>query len=202
MLRYLAPHFPLRDFPAMLGVAAVGALLAGGYGVVHDQVTYSISREYFTKLKFIQFHYADFGLGERLFAGTVGFLATWWVGLIAAWLLARRLLPGQPRSRAYRQIGLGFVVIFASGFLFGFGGYLYGLWRGPTADYSSWAWAIERFEIADAWPFVRVAYIHNAGYAGGLIGLIAALWFLRPQPAPAAEGNRAEVTCETDFRLG
>lgn len=200
MLRYLIPQFPLRDFPAMLGVAVVGALLAGAYGTVHDQVTYSISREYFTKLKFMQFHYADFGMGERVFAGTIGFLATWWVGLIAAWLLARRLIPGQSRSRAYRQIGLGFVVIFASGFLLGFAGYLYGLSRGPAADYSSWAWAIERFGITEAWPFVRVAYIHNAGYVGGLIGLIAALWLLRPQSSPVASGAMVNRAGETEPR--
>jgi hypothetical protein len=200
MLRYLVPHFPLRDLPAMLGVAAVGALLAGAYGIVHDQVTYSIAPEYFTKLKFIQFHYADWGFGDRVFAGTIGFLATWWVGLIAAWLLARRLMPGQPRSRAYRQILVGFAVIFASGFCCGVAGYVYGLWRGPAADYSAWDWAIERFEITDTWSFVRVAYIHNAGYLGGLLGLIAALWFIRPPPAPAL--TEQPVACEAGSGLG
>ena len=39
----------------MLGVAAVGSVLAGVYGIFHDQVTYAISPEYFTKLKFDQF---------------------------------------------------------------------------------------------------------------------------------------------------
>jgi predicted ribosomally synthesized peptide with SipW-like signal peptide len=32
----------------MLAIAFVGALVAGTYGVFHDQVTYSISPEYFT----------------------------------------------------------------------------------------------------------------------------------------------------------
>lgn len=196
MLRYLIPHFPLRDFPAMLGVAVVGGLLAGLYGVVHDQVTFSISREYFTHLKFEQFQYADFGWGERAFVGTIGFLATWWVGLLAAWLLARRLIPGQPRGRAYRQILAGFGVILASGTLFGFAGYAYGLLRGPGADYSSWHWAVKLFEITDVWSFVRVAYIHNAGYLGGLFGLIAALWFIRPLPAAAS------TTCNVSSGLG
>ena len=46
----------------MLGYAVIGALIAGLYGVVHDQITYSMSPEYFTRLKFFQFRYADFGL--------------------------------------------------------------------------------------------------------------------------------------------
>ena len=45
----------------MLGIAALGAVLAGCYGALHDQISYTISPEYFTKVKFEQFRYADFG---------------------------------------------------------------------------------------------------------------------------------------------
>jgi hypothetical protein len=38
----------------------------------------------------------------------------------------------------------------------------------------------EVFGITDTWSFVRVAYIHNAGYLGGAIGLIVALATIRP----------------------
>jgi hypothetical protein len=180
MLKYLIPRIALTDLPAMVGVALIGALVAGGYGMLHDQVTYSISPEYFTNLKFRQFHYADLGLGDRVFASTVGFLATWWVGLIIAWFLARRFIPRQSRTQAYRQIGTGFACVFAFGVLSGLVGFAYGLWRGPDADYSSWLWAFRRFEITDTWSFVRVAYIHNASYLGGAVGLIVALVTIRP----------------------
>src|SRR5512137_2235558 len=89
MLKYLVPRIALTDLPSMFAVALIGALVAGGYGVLHDQVTYSIAPEYFTNLKFKQFHFANLGLGDRVFVSAVGFLATWWVGLIAAWFLAR-----------------------------------------------------------------------------------------------------------------
>ena len=59
-------------------------------------------------------------------------------------------------------------------------GCLLGLWRGPNADYSNWDWAFEEFDISDKWAFVRVAYIHNAGYFGGLTGLIVAMIAIRP----------------------
>ena len=36
------------------------------YGILHDQVTFSISQEYFTKLKFYQFGYANLGLPTRV----------------------------------------------------------------------------------------------------------------------------------------
>ena len=52
MKTYLVPRIPREDLPAMLRIALVGGVVAGAYGILHDQITYSISPEYFTKLKF------------------------------------------------------------------------------------------------------------------------------------------------------
>ncbi|QDU54052.1 hypothetical protein Pan181_02320 [Aeoliella mucimassa] len=180
MWKYLLPRIALADLPAMLLTVVVGSVIAGLYGVVHDQLTYSIGPEYFTQLKFKQFHYADFGLADRVFVVIIGFLATWWVGAIAGWLLARRLIPHQPRARAIRQIGLGIVLMLTSAAVFGLAAYGYGLLRGPTADYSAWSWVVRAYQVTDLWAFVRVAYIHNSGYLGGLLGLVVALLLIRP----------------------
>ena len=179
MKKYLVPHIPREDLPAMLRIALVGGVVAGAYGILHDQITYSISPEYFTKLKFKQFHYANVGLGNRVFVATIAFLATSCVGFVAAWFLARRMIPKQSRSVAYRQIAAGFGIIFGCGILFGLIGFAYGLWRGSNAEYWAWVWAFQRYDITDTWAFVRVAYIHNASYLGGAVGLILALVLIR-----------------------
>src|SRR5262249_20288455 len=83
------PSIPARRFPALIRVTVVSGLLAGAYGAIHDQVSYAISPEYFTKLKFRPFAFADFGWPPRVMAAEVGFLGTWWVGLIGGWFLAR-----------------------------------------------------------------------------------------------------------------
>ena len=159
----------------MLGYAVMGALIAGLYGVVHDQITYSISTEYFTRLKFFQFHYADFGLPPRYFVAEIGFLATWWVGFIAGWFLARVAVPGAAptiaRSRCYR----GFAVILTCAFAASLVGFGLGVARGPSADFSRWQGFASQSGIVDLPSFVRVAFIHNASYLGGLIGLVVAL---------------------------
>src|SRR5688572_3098175 len=87
--RWLIPWFPLRQLPAMLAIAAAGAIVAGAYGVVHDQITYTISPEYFTNLKFEQFAWADLGWPRRVYVGQIGLLASWWVGLIGGWFFGR-----------------------------------------------------------------------------------------------------------------
>ena len=164
----------------MLGFAVAGSLIAGAYGIAHDQITYTIGPEYFTQFKFHQFAWANLGLGNRVFVSCIGFLATWWVGLIVAWVLARRMMPNQPRSVAYPKILTGFAIVFVFGLLFGLIGFAYGIYRGPDGDYSAWNGHFHQLGILDKWAFMRVAYIHNFGYLGGLVGLVATYFIIRP----------------------
>jgi hypothetical protein len=188
MKALLYPKLRLDLLPAMFGYALLGALTAGFYGVLHDQITYSISPEYFTRLKFLQFHYADFGLPPRCLVAEIGFLATWWVGLIAGWFLARMVMPRCPSDKARANIFRGFGIVLSFGFAGALLAFLYGLLRGPDADYSNWHEFVAARGVVDLPNFVRVAYIHNASYLGGLLGLITALVHLRhlkQQTAPA-----------------
>jgi hypothetical protein len=176
-MNILYPKLYRTWLPAMLGYSILGAVLAGLYGVLNDQVTYSISHEYFTRLKFSQFHYADFGLPPRIFVAEIGFLAAWWVGFVAAWFIARITVPAFPRAAAFRHSLRGFLIILAFAFAAAIVGYVLSLLHGP--DYSAWEDLAATLGVADLPSFVRVAYIHNAGYLGGLIGLIVAILYLR-----------------------
>ncbi len=160
----------------MLGMAIVGALVAGGYGILHDQVTFSISPEYFTKMKFEQFAAADFGLPTRVFVSEIGFLATWWVGLIAAWFLARIAVPVWPGRIAWQKVFAAFSIILTIAFISA----VIGWWLGGSDSGKSrfWQEMCASMEIRDVPAFVRVGYIHYASYIGGLIGLITAVFSL------------------------
>ena len=138
MKSLLYPKLRLDLLPAMVSYTLLGALIAGFYGMLHDQITYSISSEYFTRLKFLQFHYADFGLPPRVLVAEIGFLATWWVGLIAGWFLARIAVPAFPEKKARFSILRGFAIIFAGGFVAALVGFLLGLRLGPDSDLSNW----------------------------------------------------------------
>jgi len=192
MRALLYPKFRLSLLPAMLGYALLGAMIAGIYGVLHDQITYSISPEYFTRLKFVQFGYADFGLPRRFLVAEIGFLATWWVGLIAGWFLARIAVPNCPPTQARSHIWQGFGIILVCGFAGSLCGWSFGLLRGPNADYSGWHGFAVAHGVLDLPSFVRVAYIHNASYLGGLIGLVVALIRIRKL---RRETKRVEGQC-------
>ncbi len=172
-MNLLFPKFNWRLLPGMLLVAVIGALISGAYGVVHDQITYSISEEYFSKMKFEQFDYADFGWPVRWFVAEIGFLATWWVGFFGGWFLARIAFPVWPFRIAFRKVMSGFLIMLACGLAGAIGGYLWGLWRMDAI--SPWVGMAEDLGIVDVGAFTRVGYIHLAGYVGGLVGLIGSI---------------------------
>ena len=172
-MNLLYPKLGIRLFGRMFVIALLGAWVAGIYGVLHDQVTYSISPEYFTKMKFDQFDYADFGFPRRFFVAEIGFLATWWVGFFAGWFLARVALPVWPMRVAMKKCVNGFGLIFLTALVAAVVGYGLGVMH--SGDYSFWVDLTGSLGIVDVRDFVRVALIHNASYLGGLIGLLAAI---------------------------
>jgi len=175
----LYPTIKRGSLPAMIGVSLVGAILAGVYGAIHDQVSYSISEEYFTKVKFHQFSYADFGLHPRIFAAEVGFLASWWVGMIVAWFLARLGLTELPKPPRRACIVRAFSIVFLTAIVVGAGGLVVGMVRTSIGDLRAWeAWQ-RALELTNLRGFVIVAHLHDVSYLGGLLGLIAAAIYVR-----------------------
>lgn len=192
-MNLLYPKINRRHLPAMLQISLAGAVIAGIYGTVHDQVSFALAPEYFTCLKFEQFAYADFGWPRRVFASVVGFLATWWVGLIVGWFLARAGLAALPplerRRRVARALTIVFSVTVASGCL---GILLGGL--AARGDLSRWSDFERQLRLTDLRRFVVVAYLHWAGYLGAALGLIAALIDVWKRPSlRAADGSTAPL---------
>jgi len=89
----------LNKFIALLLILIIAPILGGVYGIIHDQITYTISNEYYSKFKFVQFGLSEdhWAMGHnigteklpeiklrqpRLGALIIGILATWWVGMI------------------------------------------------------------------------------------------------------------------------
>ena len=158
-----------------------GALIAGIFGILHDQITYTISPEYFTRMKFDQFRAADFGFPARVFVAEIGFLATWWVGLIAAWFLARIALP--KFESPGKRVLMAMAAIVGITIVFGVAGYFIG----PSlfGNRPGWSEALDSMGVTDTTAFKRVAAIHLGSYAGAFLGWVAMMVrFARQSPSP------------------
>jgi hypothetical protein len=171
------PSITRRELRALAGITAFGALLAGTYGALRDQISYTISPEYFTKFKFPQFAWADLGWPNRAFAAEVGFLASWWAGLIAGWLLGRLGLAELWLARDYRRaaFAVAILVLIAalSGALAATAGAVVAYGTG-VAEFAGW-----RAHVDDLKGFVVVAFLHWGSYAGAILGTAAALLYVR-----------------------
>ena len=70
----------MKKLKILLLIIIISPLLAGIYGILHSQLTYTISPEYFTKYIFIRDKIIP-GVSDRYEISKIGFLATYWAGL-------------------------------------------------------------------------------------------------------------------------
>jgi hypothetical protein len=150
-------------------------VIAGSYGIIHDQITYSISHEYFTKFKYEQFGFepAWFG-GDRQTVAVIGFLATWWTGLFIGLVLGVTALVFKEHKAMWNAIKKAIPIIFCFVIALGVVGYVYGRLV-LTKTGVDW-WLPDNLTDKDA--FIVVGSIHNFSYLGGLLGLIAGIYYL------------------------
>ena len=178
-MNLLYPHLTLRQFLWMTFFGFGGALVAGAYGILHDQVTFSLGPEYFTEFKFQQFHYLPKTPPERVIVAEIGFLATWWVGFFAGWFMGRISLPHLNPGRAARLSLKGVAVMMLTALVFATASYLMAPTSPDDPRMDTWERMLAGRDVIDPVAFVQVAYIHNASYLGGLVGLIIALLWMR-----------------------
>lgn len=176
----------------MFSIAAIGGIIGGIYGMVHDSFTYAISSEYFLHLKFHQFSWADIGLPPALFAAQIGFIAGGAVGFLSGWFIARTVVPRTPSSAVLKKCFKGILIVFCFAFLAAAVGYDLGSWH--SDDDSYWNDLGETLGIIRIPDFVQVAYIHYASYIGGFLGLVTVILRLHRQISNKSEADNGEDT--------
>ena len=170
----------MEKFLTLILIVIIAALTGGIYGAIHDQLTYTISPEYYTKFKFIQFELVDEGpeahlSNPRLWVAAVGVMATWWMGILIGFVLGLVGLTHTNWKTMLRVTLRAFVITMSIAFVIGIIGLIYGrlfLANDPIESFSNW---FIPDNIIDFKSFVTVGSMHNFSYAGGIIGLVAGI---------------------------
>ena len=92
--------------------------------------------------------------------------------------MARVSVPAQSTATAIRLTLRGCVVILFCTLTAGIVGCFLGSIRATSGDFSAWRPLALTHGIEQIDRFVVVGYIHNAGYLGGLLGLILAIIYI------------------------
>jgi len=152
-------------------------LVAGLFGIVHDQISYSVSNEYFTKFKFIQFRLLDVNLPDRFRAGVVGLLASWWMGIPLGILCGLAGFMQRSPSLMRRALIWSLPVIAAFTLAVALAGLAYGWHQTTTIDLAGYrGWFIPH-DVKELRRFLCAGYMHNSAYIGGGLSIPAALLF-------------------------
>jgi hypothetical protein len=167
----------VKKLLVFLLVVALAVFVAGLYGVAHNQISYTVAPEYFTKFKFIQFGFTDTPLPERVRASMVGFLASWWMGIPIGLLVgaAGFIHPGPGRMLRISLWSLLVAVTFT--LLFGLSGLLYGYMQTQHIDVAEYrGWFIPE-DVIQRRRFLCAGYMHNSSYLGGVLAILVAWVF-------------------------
>lgn len=168
----------MKKFLVLLLILIIAPLIGGLYGIIHDQLTYTISPEYYTKFKFYQFGLIESGYetvfpNPRLQVSIIGFMATWWMGVPIGLILGLTGLIHRSGKSMFKVTLQAFLVTMLVAFFTGLIGLTYGMFylSGTGVD-----WLFPE-NLIDKESFIAVGSMHNFSYLGGLVGMIAGIIF-------------------------
>ncbi|WP_210490691.1 hypothetical protein [Rufibacter aurantiacus] len=164
----------------------LSTLIAGIYGIIHNQITYSISSEFFTKVLFYRFGVDEYFMeSPRLGAAIIGVWSSWWMGLLIGIMFGIVGCLHENTKIMLRQtlkaIVIAIIIAFFTPFMVT--SYLFLPEYLNSASYMQYE-VMQSSEvphnmiIQNDFLFYLAAQIHNYSYVGGLLGLIVGVSFL------------------------
>jgi hypothetical protein len=167
----------MRKFLTFCLYLVASLAVAGVFGVLHDQISYTVSPEYYTKFKFIQFGLTESALPDRLRAAQVGFLASWWMGVPLGLLTGIAGFIHRDARVMQRALGWTLLVMLAFVLVFALCGLVYGFFQTADFDLAVYSGWFVPNGLVDARRFICVGYMHNSAYLGGALAIPIAWLF-------------------------
>jgi hypothetical protein len=158
-------------------VILVSLVIASLYGIIHNQISYTVAPEYFTKFKFERFGLTDPHVPERVRASMVGFIAARGMGIPIGLLVGAIGLIHRDHRRMLIVSLWSLLLVAGFTLLFGLGGLLYGYSRTRHIDIADYrGWYIPE-NVTNLRRFLCAGYMHNSSYLGGALAIPVAWAF-------------------------
>lgn len=146
----------------------IATIIGGLYGALHDQITYTVCDEFFTKMRFHEYGIKG-NVNNRWEAAKIGWKNTWHVGLGLGIVLALAGLIHSDNKKMFTVTLKGFMLAMLTGFFFGMIAFLF---TESSIDIAT------SQNVIDKAAFNRVIRINNYSYVGAIIGMFLALGWI------------------------
>ncbi len=148
--------------------ALLGTMLACMYGVLHDQITYTISPEFYHLIRFPKYGITvDAG---RWGVAQVAIINTWKIGLLVSTVISFAGLIHSNNPKIIRYTLEAFVLAISIAAFMSLVGYVFGKFNQDQLSKLS-------DHVVGKEGFLVVQTIHNFTYIGSLLGMFAAIYF-------------------------
>lgn len=160
---------------AVPSIIIIAIVIASIFGIIHDQITYTISPEYYTKFKFSQFGLNSVPIkgNERYLVSITGIIATWWVGLILGITFSISSLLLKTWKIMLRISFSAMIMTIIITAIAALVGYLYGKFILINSDS-----LMNIYDVQDFNNFIAVDSIHTASYIGGFVGMFLGIIYI------------------------
>lgn len=160
-------------FLKIILIIVLSIVLASLFGALHNQISYSVSSEFFKNFLFGNFGVYDWEIkNDRILASLVGILGSYWVGLILGIIYSVIFLFLKTENN-FKNILNAILINIGFALVGSFVGYIIGKFislenSGVFMDFGT------------QYPqnYIQAAYMHNGSYYGGIVGLIAGIIYL------------------------
>ncbi len=170
----------MRKFGGCCSTILLCCIMAGIYGILIDQLTYTVSPEYYTHYKFPHYNINPFEFGgDRMAAVVIGFKATWWTGLLIGTGIGFTGFIFDNQREKRRNMVIAILIVFLSTILMGIIGYFIG----EVVEVNE---AVDRSliqSLANPVDFIVVGSVHQYSYVGAFLGMLLGISFLFTQKA-------------------
>lgn len=171
----------MSPFVTKLGAFAtflvVAVIVAGLFGALHDQISYSVSHEYFTKFKFVQFAWAGADLPARVRVAEIGFLASWWMGIPLGLFTGLAGFIHPDAGHMKRALWISLPVIVGCTLLCAPCGLLISFLNTAELDLADYPLRYIPPDLEQPRRFICAGTMHNFAYAGGAFSIPIAWLF-------------------------
>lgn len=158
----------MKKLLLVLVLICSGTLLACVFGITHDQITYCISEEFYTHIRFTQ---SEIAPNESWWGVTkVAVINTWKIGFIISLILSCTGLIHRNEKRLVKHTVQSFLITSSIAATLTIIGFVIGKLNTP---------ALEKLPntIIDKSSFLLVQSVHNFTYIGGLIGMFVGIYW-------------------------